>query len=58
MVCIPHDYKVIKKTWQDYARSSAYAGATLTTLDHSQEILVCSKCGDILDPWIAKDNKK
>lgn len=40
-----HDYTKTTKTWQtvDYAKYQI--------LQHSKEILVCSKCGHVIDPW-------
>ena len=42
----PHDYKIVKQTWQtvDYVRYQI--------LNHSRESVVCSKCGDVVDPFV------
>ena len=43
-----HDFVIVKKEWQtiDYARYQY--------LDHRKEILVCIKCGKVIDPWEEK----
>lgn len=48
-----HEYQTVKKEWETVA--TAMIGIPLynqsVILNHSAEILVCSKCGDVIDPF-------
>jgi|GEM_PF-4928230 Fe2+ or Zn2+ uptake regulation protein len=46
-----HDFVMVKKEWQtiDYTQYQY--------LNHRKEILVCTKCGKVIDPWEEKKKK-
>ena len=49
----PHSYICVQRSWQ-----TVESLGTLIVLQHAEEILVCSKCGMVIDPWINRKEEK
>lgn len=48
-----HDFKIVKKSWQTTKEYYPWSGSTrVEVLDHSKEVLVCTKCLQVINPWL------
>jgi hypothetical protein len=47
-----HDFSILKKQWQQRHPVDGQI------LEFMTEILICSKCGKVIDPWLTEKEQK